>query len=98
METLARVTVKIGGIAHTSRTSVRVDNPEFQFDPEGSFDEFCTRVEALVGPALATYEVKTLRQDTNVHGKPNQGAAQKYFIPLTKGNWLSVLDQARANY
>lgn len=34
MDTLARVTVKLGGIAQTSRTTVRIDNPEFPFNPE----------------------------------------------------------------
>ncbi|KAJ8569084.1 hypothetical protein ON010_g6176 [Phytophthora cinnamomi] len=48
MQTLAKISVKIGGINRTSRTSVRVEDAEFRFDPEGSFDGLYARAEECI--------------------------------------------------
>ncbi|GMF52645.1 unnamed protein product [Phytophthora fragariaefolia] len=37
MQTQPKLSVKVGGINRTSRTSVRVEDVEFRFDPDGSF-------------------------------------------------------------
>lgn len=97
MDTLARVTVKLGGIAQTSRTTVRIDNPEFPFNPEELYGAW-GQVERIVEPALAAYEARTLRPDINLYGKPSTGATQRDLVALTEDNWHSVLDQARANH
>ncbi|KAE8892182.1 hypothetical protein PF003_g23553 [Phytophthora fragariae] len=98
MQTLAKVSVKIGGINRTSRTNVRVENPEFRFDSDGSFEAFRAVAEERVVAALAAYDVRTLRPDTNLYAKPSQGATQQAWVALTEANWTAILDTVTANF
>lgn len=99
MRTLARLDVKIGGIGRTSRTSVRVDDPEFSFDDDtDSYDTFCASVEARVAASLQQYEAKTTREDTTIYCKPSQSAAQKNWVAMGADNFHQLVDEARSNY
>ncbi|KAE8978733.1 hypothetical protein PR002_g24629 [Phytophthora rubi] len=98
MQTLAKVSVKIGGINRTSRTSVRVEDAEFRFDPEGSFDDLYARAEERAVAALAAFDIRTLRPDTNLYAKPSQGATQQGWVGLTESNWTAIVATVRTNF
>ncbi|KAE8970370.1 hypothetical protein PR003_g11401 [Phytophthora rubi] len=98
MQTLAKVSVKIGGINRTSRTSVRVEDAEFRFDPEGSFDDLYARAEERIVAALAAFDIRTLRPDTNLYAKPSQGATQQGWVALTESNWTAIVSTVRTNF
>ncbi|KAG7387196.1 hypothetical protein PHYPSEUDO_014588 [Phytophthora pseudosyringae] len=98
MQTLAKVSVKIGGINKTSRTNVRVENAEFQFDPEGSFESLCASAEERIIAALAAFNIRTLRPDINLYAKPSQGATQQGWVALTESNWTAVVATVTANF
>ncbi|GMF48113.1 unnamed protein product [Phytophthora fragariaefolia] len=84
IQTLAKISVKIGGINRTSRTSVRVEDAEFRFEPEGSFGDFYARAEERIVSALSAFDIRTLRPDTNLYAKPSQGATQQGWVALTE--------------
>ncbi|KAE9100704.1 hypothetical protein PF010_g14718 [Phytophthora fragariae] len=98
MQTLAKVSVKIGGINRTSRTSVRVEDAEFRFDPEGSFGDLYARAEERIVAALAAFYIRTLLPDTNLYAKPSQGATQQGWVALTESNWTAIVATVRTNF
>ncbi|OWZ01164.1 LOW QUALITY PROTEIN: hypothetical protein PHMEG_00027508 [Phytophthora megakarya] len=98
MQVLARVSVKIGSITRTSRTNIRAENDEFQFDPEASYESLYASANERIEAALASYDTRTLRPDTNLYAKPSQGATQQDWVVLTAVNWRTVVTTVTTNY
>ncbi|KAI9991069.1 hypothetical protein PInf_018690 [Phytophthora infestans] len=93
-KTRACVAVKVGDFGHTSRTSVPVENADFDFDEEQ--DGFEQVREGKVG--FGNYSTKTTRSDKKLYLKPSQHAKQAQFVALASENWHEMLAKARANY
>ncbi|KAF1786517.1 hypothetical protein GQ600_358 [Phytophthora cactorum] len=83
-KTHACVAVKVGEFGHTSRTSVPVEDAEFEFD-EGrdTFERVYSLADGKVSSALAKYTTKTTRPDMKLYLKPSQHAKQAQFMALT---------------
>ncbi|KAG2778963.1 hypothetical protein PC129_g2501 [Phytophthora cactorum] len=98
-KTRACVAVKVGEFGHTSRTSVPVEDAEFEFD-EGrdNFERVYSLADGNVSSALAKYTTKTTRPDVKLYLTPSQHAKQAQFMALTSETWPGMLAQARTNY
>ncbi|KAG6944741.1 hypothetical protein JG687_00017681 [Phytophthora cactorum] len=83
-KTRACVAVKVGEFGHTSRTSVPVEDAEFEFD-EGrdNFERVYSLADGNVSSALAKYTTKTTRPDVKLYLTPSQHAKQAQFMALT---------------
>ncbi|KAI9991066.1 hypothetical protein PInf_018687 [Phytophthora infestans] len=98
-KTRACAAVKEGDFGHTSRTSVPVENADFDFDEEqDGFEQVYALADERVKLALANYSTKTTRSDKKLYLKPSQHAKQAQFVALTSENWHEMLAKARANY
>ncbi|KAG6945774.1 hypothetical protein JG688_00016388 [Phytophthora aleatoria] len=82
--TRACVAVKVGEFGHTSRTSVPVEDAEFEFDGgRDNFERVYSLADGKVSSALAKYTTKTTRPDMKLYLKPSQHAKQAQFMALT---------------
>jgi hypothetical protein len=98
-KTRALVAVKVGEYGYTSRTSVPVEDAEFDFDEDqDSFEKVYSIADEKVRSALALYSTKTTQPNSKLYIKPSQHAKQAQLVQLSADTWPGMLAKARANY
>ncbi|DAZ99197.1 TPA: hypothetical protein N0F65_008230, partial [Lagenidium giganteum] len=95
---LFELTVKLGDIGRTSRTTIRLPKAQFELSIEASFGDIALKIDSLVTEAQSSYENETERVDSCIYLRPSIHAAQKDFISLTEENFRAGIALAMSNY
>ncbi|DBA01349.1 TPA: hypothetical protein N0F65_001588, partial [Lagenidium giganteum] len=87
---LFELTVKLGDIGRTSRTTIRLPTAQFELSIEASFVSSLKLNQAMRN--------ETERVNSCMYLRPSIHAAQKDFIPLTDENFRARIALAMSNY
>ena len=81
------VTVKVGDIEKSSRTTISYNDLAFQIQSDDSFASLAERVQANAARAVTGYEHRVERIDSSIYMRPSTTAPQCQFESVTAKNF-----------